>query len=60
MKNDDEKPDYIVISNNTKKSLAETVNEKMKEGYVPCGGISLGVWKYSLPSYIQAMILKYK
>lgn len=54
-----DKLDYIVIQYSNITELVDKVNEKMKEGYVPVGGIAVVPWG-SHYSYTQSMILKYK
>jgi hypothetical protein len=43
---------YIIVTADNVKELAEKVNEKIEEGYVPIGGPLLGMYAW----YHQAMI----
>jgi hypothetical protein len=46
-----EKPEYIIVQWNRIKEFQDKVNDKIKEGYKPLGGVCFNSW------YYQAMIL---
>jgi hypothetical protein len=46
--------DYIILTSNSRLDLKNDVLEKIKEGYVPCGGVSI-TDNYGI-TYAQAMI----
>jgi hypothetical protein len=48
--------DYIILKSYSSLDLRKDVLDKIKEGYIPCGGVSLSVdnnWNHNLA---QAMI----
>lgn len=53
------KPKYIIVEDTTKDRIEYWVQESMKKGYIPVGGVSM-VFDNSCHAivYAQAMILK--
>ena len=49
--------EYIILSDSDFKELERKVNEKIKEGWQPIGGIDSNVFEGGL-EYLQAMIFK--
>ncbi len=52
------KPKYIVLNDLTVNSLAQAVNEKMKDGYYPVGGITILQKEAYRDVFYQALALK--
>lgn len=46
--------DYVILVNSGRLELRNEVLEKIKEGYIPCGGVSIAA-DYG-KTYAQAMI----
>ena len=52
-----ETPIYIIVNSDVYYYLQDEVNLKIKEGYIPLGGVSCGAG-YSKREFVQAMVLK--
>ena len=48
--------DYIILQDTRSATLAYEVTDKMKEGYVPVGGVSVGVAPGGWTLFAQAMV----
>lgn len=49
------KPDYIIVGGTNHIDLADRVNKKIKEGYIPAGGLAFG----SGMRFYQAMVTSF-
>lgn len=52
------KPRYIVLNDLSVNSLVQAVNEKMKEGYYPVGGMTIYQKEAYRDVFYQSMALK--
>jgi hypothetical protein len=48
--------DYIILQDSNSDNLAFEVREKIQEGYVPQGGVSVGVAPGGWKLFVQAMV----
>lgn len=48
---------YIIVRSPNARHLEELVNDKMKEGYRPNGGLCIGSDSTHAVIYVQAMVL---
>ena len=55
---------YILVKESTQEKFVEIVNEKIKEGYVPQGGVSVSTLNDAMPVkkfiYTQALVIDSK
>lgn len=49
--------EYEIVMAKEASELEEQVNEMIKEGWIPCGGVTISV-VYNVDRYYQAMIKK--
>lgn len=53
------KPDYIIVSGVNHIDLAARVNKKIKEGYIPTGGLTTNKGKDGTAYFFQAMVTSF-
>lgn len=50
---------YLICKSRSLVDLDELVNERMKQGYTPQGGVSFGKDEYGSSTYVQAMLFDF-